>query len=207
MLVCLATLFGQRVGRKPQSYRGVPPSCGPSRHTTKNHLFGLQKSAARMISCLAASARRTGKRACLAKPSFTSKATPASMACGCPTGPDRGEARLNSRFANVKSLRHCRRLKPRPGHPSACLTGPGVASVRWKQMALGFDNGLCYSIRSHKGRIENLLLTNVFNSSLAVTQSVSWKGRSYLVTRHCLPPLLNVRFQPTETLAERSNST
>ena len=70
----------------------------------------------------AASARQTGRRACLAKPSFTSKAT--SMACGCPTGPVRCEARLNSRFANVKSLRHCRRLKPRPGHLSACLTGP-----------------------------------------------------------------------------------
>jgi hypothetical protein len=60
---------------------------------------------------------------------------PTSMACGCPTGPDRCEARLNSRFANVKSLRQSRRLKPRPGHPSACLTGPsgGVGAVvfRW----------------------------------------------------------------------------
>jgi hypothetical protein len=41
----------------------------------------------RMMFCIAASARRTGKRACLAKPSFTSQATPASMACGCPPGP------------------------------------------------------------------------------------------------------------------------
>ena len=57
---------------------------------------------------------------------------PTSMACGCPTGPDRGEAHLNSRFANVKSLKQSRRLKPRPGHPSACLTGPMGALVRWR---------------------------------------------------------------------------
>ncbi len=56
---------------------------------------------------------------------------PTSMACGYPPGPDRGEARLNSRFANVKSLKQSRRLRPRPGHPSACLTGPMGALVRW----------------------------------------------------------------------------
>ena len=49
---------------------------------------------------------------------------PTSMAYGCPTGRDRCEARLNSRFTNVKSLKQGRRLRPRPGHPSACLTGP-----------------------------------------------------------------------------------
>ena len=62
---------------------------------------------------------------------FIPKGHPASMACSYPTGPVRCEARLNSRFANVKSLRHCRRLRPRSGHPSACLTGPVGALVRW----------------------------------------------------------------------------
>ena len=95
----------------------------------------------------AASARRTGKRACLAKPSFTSKATPASMACGCPTRPARSEARLNSRFANVKSLRQGRRLRPRPGHPSACMTGPMVALVRWFLSGPMVASGLAYISR------------------------------------------------------------
>jgi hypothetical protein len=70
----------------------------------------------------AASARRTGRRACVAKPSFTSR-PPHKHGLRLPDRPRPGEAHLNSRFANVKSLKH-RRLRPRPGHPSACLTGP-----------------------------------------------------------------------------------
>jgi hypothetical protein len=53
----------------------------------------------------AASARRAGKRACVAKPSFTSKATPASMACGCPQGLTLLRHGWNSRLANVQSLK------------------------------------------------------------------------------------------------------
>ena len=56
------------------------------------------------------------------------------MACGYLTGPARSEARLNSRFANVKSLKQSRRLTPRSGHLSACLTGPIGALVRWFSM-------------------------------------------------------------------------
>jgi len=80
----------------------------------------------------AAYARQTGKGSLLGQRSPSSlKATQASMACGCPPGPDRAEARLNSRFANVKSFKQGRRLTPRPTHPSACLTGPMGTLVRW----------------------------------------------------------------------------
>jgi hypothetical protein len=69
-----------------------------------------------------------GRRACVAKPSFTSPGHPGKHGLRLPDRPRPGEARLNSRFANVKSLKQGRRLTPRPGLPSACLTGNGV---RW----------------------------------------------------------------------------
>ena len=79
----------------------------------------------------ATSARRTGRRACLAKPSFTSKATPTSMACGCPPGPDTAAARLELAIGLRPIAQTASRLKPQQRHPSACLTGPVGASVRW----------------------------------------------------------------------------
>ncbi len=107
------------------------------------------------------------------------------MACGYPTGPARGEARLNSRFANVKSLRHCRRLKPRPGHPSACLMGPVGASVRW------------FSRRGNAFIRERCAVDRPFGASTLRGRCVGRKPQPY---RGVPPPCWNSRFANVKSL-------